>query len=805
MNGKIALVALQGATFSYDKLYTYVIPHDLLQLAKAGCRVLVPFGRGNIKRQGVIIKTDEAEVKGLKAIHSLIDHTPVLNDEMLTLCEYLKERTFCTYYDAVHALLPAGLTHRLVNYYSANKEFADKSLLNDAERDIYLYLSNNTQKSGADIEKIFGVTTDLLEKMVQKEALLKNCDTKQRIKDATQKWVRLSPDFDIDMKLTPRQKEVAELLFDVGSASVKEICYFTGVTVSVIEGLVKKGVLIPFEKVVYRTYNTATKKEKNEIVLTDEQQTAFDGLLAEMRDEKPKISLLYGITGSGKTQVFLKLVDKAVEDGKQAIVMVPEISLTPQLLSIFSARYGDKVAVFHSAMSLGTRMDEWKRIKEGKAMIALGTRSAVFAPCENLGLVIMDEEQEHTYKSEQSPRFHARDVAAFRIKRSGGLLVLASATPSIESFTLAKMGKISLYTLKNRYGNAILPEVETVDTRKELKDGNKGIVSRRLYEAICDTLENSKQAILLLNRRGHNTYISCPECGNVAVCPNCSISLTYHSANNRLMCHYCGYSQSASEKCPECGGEHMKFSGFGTQKAEEELGMLFPNARILRLDADSTMARDSYANYLKQFADGEYDILLGTQMVAKGLDFPNVTLVGVLGADNAMYSEDFRSFERMFSLLTQVIGRAGRGDSKGRAIIQTMDPDNNIIELSENQDYDSFYEDEILNRKMMIYPPYCDICVISTKSVSRQTAENSIKQIFEEIKRLTEAEYKDVKIIILGPSPASIPKVNNRYIYRMIIKCKNNKELRDALRKAINIKLSGDVGVTVDFNPETII
>ncbi len=805
MNGKVALVALQGATLSYDKLYTYVIPPDLLQSAVPGCRVLVPFGRGNQKRQGMIIRIEETEVKGLKSVYSLIDHTPVLNGEMLSLCEELKERTFCTYYDAVHALLPAGLTHRLVNYYSANKEFADKSLLNDAERDIYLYLSNNTQKSGADIEKIFGVTSCLLEKMVQKQALLKNSDTKQRIKDATQKWVKLSPDFDIDMKLTPRQKEVADLLLDVGSASVKEICYFTGVTISVIEGLVKKGVLIPFEKAVYRTYNTATKHIKNEIKLTDEQQIAFEGLLGELKDEKPKISLLYGITGSGKTQVFLKLVDEAIKSGKQAIVMVPEISLTPQLLSIFSARYGDKVAVFHSAMSLGTRMDEWKRIKEGKAMIALGTRSAVFAPCENLGLIIMDEEQEHTYKSEQSPRFHARDVAAFRIKRSGGLLVLASATPSIESFTLAKMGKISLYTLKNRYGNAILPEVETVDTKEELKDGNKGIVSRRLYDAITETLENSKQAILLLNRRGHNTYISCPECGNVAVCPNCSISLTYHSANNRLMCHYCGYSQSITEKCPECGGERMKFSGFGTQKAEEELKMLFPNAKILRLDADSTMARDSYANYLKQFADGEYDILLGTQMVAKGLDFPNVTLVGVLGADNAMYSEDYRSFERMFSLLTQVIGRAGRGDNKGRAIIQTLDPENNIISLAENQDYDSFYEDEILNRKMMIYPPYCDICVISTRSANRNAAESSIKLIFDKIKELIAEEYKEVKIIILGPAPASIPKVNNRYLYRMIIKCKNNKDLRDVLRKAIDVKLSGDVGVTVDFNPETII
>ncbi|MBQ6847369.1 MAG: primosomal protein N' [Clostridia bacterium] len=804
MNCKLALVALEGATFSFDKLYTYILPPDLLANAKEGCRVLVPFGRGNTKRQGMIFGISDGDGKGLKSVFSLIDREPVLSGEALSVCEFLCERTFCTYYDAIHALLPAGLTHRLVNYYSANKEFADVSLLSDSEKDIYLYLSNNTEKSDSDIVKIFGVLPELLQKMAEKGAVLKNLDTKQKIKDATQKWVRVSDDFDPDQKLTPRQKEVMDLVGEVGSAAVKEICYFTGVTTSVVEGLIRKGILISFEKEVYRSVKTVSKPQNTEIILTDEQQTAFEGLLSEFKSEAPKTALLYGITGSGKTQVFLKLVDEAVRENKGVIVMVPEISLTPQLLGIFSSRYGDKIAVFHSAMSLGKRMDEWKRIKEGKALIALGTRSAVFAPMENLGLVIMDEEQEHTYKSEQSPRFHARDVAAFRIKRSGGLLVLASATPSLESFTKAKKGKISLYTLKNRYGNAVLPKVETVDTRAELKDGNRGIISRRLYENLYETFEKGEQAILLLNRRGHDTYISCPQCGNVAVCPNCSISLTYHSANNRLMCHYCGYSEAVTKKCSECGGDHIKFSGFGTQKAEEELKTLFPKARILRLDADSTIARDSYANYLKRFGEGDYDIMLGTQMVAKGLDFPNVTLVGVLSADNAMYSEDFKSFERTFSLLTQVIGRAGRGESAGSAIIQTSDPENDIIELAKAQDYDSFYESEILNRKMMIYPPYCDICVVSTRSVSRENAEKSINLIFAEIKKEIENNSR-VKVIILGPSPASIPRVNNRYRYRMIIKCKNNKDFRNMLKKAISVKLPADSTVAVDFNPENII
>ncbi len=805
MKSAVVKVALQGATSAFDKLYTYSVPCDLLALAQAGCRVLVPFGKGNVKRQGMIMAVGEEDVKGLKSIFNLIDKSPILNPELLAICEYLHDRTFCTYYDAIHTLLPAGLTHRLVNYYSVNPEFADKCLLNDTEKDIFLYLSNNTEKSDTDIIKIFGVTPELLEKMAEKGALLKNCDTKQKCRDATQKWVHLSADFDASLKLTSRQKEVTDLLSDVGSAAVKEICYFTGVSTAVVDGLIRKGLIIAFEKEVYRTVRGTAPPKKEDIILTNEQQNAFDGLLNEYKAEKPKVSLLYGITGSGKTQVFLKLVDKAVEDNKGVIVMVPEISLTPQLLSVFSSRYGDKIAVFHSAMSLGQRMDEWKRIRDGKALIALGTRSAVFAPFDSLGLIIMDEEQEHTYKSEQSPRFHARGVASFRINRSGGLLCLASATPSVESFTAAKTGKISMFTLKNRYGNAVLPTVETVDTRAELKDGNKGIVSRRLYEAVTETLEKGQQAILLLNRRGHNTYISCPECGNVAACPNCSISLTYHSANNRLMCHYCGYSVPATAKCPECGSERVKFSGVGTQKAEEELKILFPNARVLRLDADSTMSRDSYSTYLKQFANGEYDILLGTQMVAKGLDFPNVTLVGVLGADNALYSEDFRSFERVFSLLTQVIGRAGRGDTAGRAIIQTADPESNIISLASRQDYDGFYEEEILNRKLMIYPPYCDICVVSTRSVLGENAKCSINAVCEEIKRLVENEYTAVKLIVLGPSPASIPKVNNKYRYRIILKCKNNKEFREMLRKAISIKLPSDSTVAVDFNPESII
>lgn len=807
MVGKVALVALQNTISAFDKLYSYILPADLLPTAQAGCRVTVPFGRGNIKRQGIIFKIAEGELKNLKSIYGLIDEEPILNEEMLAVCFFLHERTFCTYYDAVHAVLPTGLTHRMVNYYSANPDFVSSNLLEHDEKQIYTYLFNKGETAEKDIVKNFGVVSDVLEKMCRIEALVKNSDTKRRMKDATQKWVRLSDDIDLSkIKFTSQQSQVVSLLGEVGTAAAKEICYFTGVSAAVIERLISKGILIGFEKPVYRTPKIKpSQKGGGEILLTDEQQLAFNGLLKEFKDEKAHTALLYGITGSGKTQVFLKLVDAAVEQKRGVIVMVPEISLTPQLLGIFSARYGDKIAVFHSAMSMGQRMDEWKRIRDGKALIALGTRSAVFAPFKELGLVIIDEEQEHTYKSEQSPRFHARDVALFRIKRGNGLLCLASATPSIESYTKAKNGKISLYTLKNRYGDAVLPTVEVVDTRKEIMDGNTGVVSRRLYEALNETLDNGHQAILLLNRRGHNTYISCPSCGNVATCPNCSISLTYHSANHRLMCHYCGYSVPANDKCSECGCENIRFSGVGTQKAQQELESLFPSAKILRLDADSTISRDSYAEYLSDFAKGKYDLLLGTQMVAKGLDFPNVTLVGVLGADRAAFSEDFRSFERTFSLLTQVIGRAGRGDSNGTAIIQTAEPDSNLIALAEKQDYDGFYDEEILQRRLMIYPPYCDVCVVTAKSESKKEAESTIKTVFEEIKRLIAKDYPSVKLIILGPCAATVARVNNRYRYRMIIKCKNNSEFRSMLRSALGVKISPIATLTVDMNPESMI
>lgn len=808
MVGLAAQIALDGAAFAFDKLYTYAVPPEMHKSLKTGCRVTVPFGGGNTKKQGMVFCVLNAELKGLKAVISVIDKEPVLNSEMLKMCEFMHESCFCTYYDAVHAVLPAGLNYRLVNFYSANPEFTVFSLLDEREKAVYDFLNAKGEKDEAALKKQLDADGALLEQMCEKQALLKNRDTKRKIGDATEKWVRVTVSADeLDcIKLTPRQKETARFVCDAGDISVKELMYYTGVTAPVIEKLIANGVLVSFTQKLYRTALKAPKSAaEREIALTDEQQAAYNGLEKEYLKNGGAVSLLYGITGSGKTQVFLKLADKVISQNRGVIVMVPEIALTPQMLEIFTSRYGDKVAVFHSAMSMGKRMDEWQRVKDGKALIAIGTRSAVFAPFSDLGLIIMDEEHEHTYKSEQSPRFHARDIARFRTAYHGGLLLLASATPSVESFTAAKSGKYSLFVLKNRYGSAVLPQVRTVDMKKEILSGNTLDISRELCDAISDTLSNKKQTIILLNRRGKNTYISCPQCGYVLSCPNCSISLTYHSANNRMMCHYCGYSAPSGGKCPNCGGEHLKFLGAGTQKVEEELNSLFPKARVLRLDADSTAARDSYAKRLDEFANGEYDILLGTQMVAKGLDFPNVTLVGVLGADSATYSDDFRGFERTFSLLTQVIGRAGRGDSAGTAVIQSLNPDSELIELAARQDYEGFYNDEIMTRKLMIYPPYCDICTVSTRSFAKSEAQNAVNEVFANIKSLLQGEYSDIKTIILGPAPAAVPRVNNKYRFRMIIKCKNGKRFREMLKKATEIKQKGDVTVTVDINPETVI
>ena len=801
----VADIILEQTAYSFDKPFGYKIPESLKTTLKPGCRVVVPFGRGNQHRQGMVFSIQNAEDDvEYKQIASVIDDEPVVSDEMLKMCSWMHEHCFCTYFDAIKAVLPAGIGFTVNEVFSLGERPLEEEF--EPLREFLLKVKTATRVELLDAFDF--LNDDIIKRLTREEKLIKGSNAVRRMTDSTAKFVRfLSSSDELDaITLTSRQAEVAKVISDIGTASVKEVMYFTGASLSVINTLEKKGVIETFEKEVYRSPIKQIDAENiKEINLTDEQTAAYKKLSELYASQKGEVALLYGVTGSGKTSVFLKIVDKAVADGKGVIIMVPEISLTPQTVEIFGKRYGKKIALFHSAMSLGQRMDEWKRVAKGEATIAIGTRSAVFAPVKNLALIIMDEEQEHTYKSEKSPRFHARDLAKFRTAYNNSLLVLASATPSLESYTSAKIGKYSLCTLSRRYGNALLPEVKTIDMRRELMSGNAGALSAELKKSIDEALRAEQQAIVLLNRRGHNTYISCPSCGYVALCPNCSVSMTYHSANGRVMCHYCGHSEAIGKKCPSCSNADLRFMGLGTQRVEQELKATFPEASVLRLDADSTSSRDSYSEYLTDFAQGKYDIMIGTQMVAKGLNFPNVTVVGVIGADSALNSSDYRSFERSFSLLTQVLGRAGRGEDKGLAIIQTIDPQSNLIKLAEAQDYDSFYNQEINIRRMLTYPPYCDIAQVTVTSASYDKAQKVATDIFKNITDGIKQDFFDLKMRILGPSPAVCPKVNNKYRYRLIIKAKNSKNFRLLLKKATAIKTDRQTSVTVDINPETII
>ena len=813
----VVSVYVDQAVYHIDKPYNYLVPEKLKDLAKPGCRVIVPFGRNNPRRTGIIVGFGDPNYSdGVKRIIDVLDETPLLDDNMLKLASYLKEHTYCTFYTAVKAMLPPGVNYKIIASYSVS-DFVTEDNINDFSPE-YIRIINYIKKYEFGVEKDkllrnLGLADDkILNKMLHEGVLYRNDLSVRKVADATVKMVKVT-DIGRDLsslKLTVKQKSVLITLNEVECCSVREICYFTGVTPAVLTTLQKKGAIEIFEQEYFRNpYSDNCSLNENEIILTEEQQKSYNDLLSQYETGVGGVSLLFGVTGSGKTQVFLKLCDEVAKQGKGVIVMVPEIALTPQTLKIFRERYGSKVAVFHSAMTQGERLDEWKRVKNGEANVAVGTRSAIFAPVKNLGLIIIDEEQEYTYKSEMSPRYNAKDVARFRANQSKALVVMSSATPSIESFSKAKIGKYKLTKLDKRYGNAVLPKVEIVDMKLEAKNGNSTSISSVLANYIDEALSLGNQAIILLNRRGHNTFVSCPKCGYVVTCENCSISMTYHSANNRLMCHYCGASQYFVDKCPECNYENMRYSGVGTQKAAEEIEKMFPEAKILRMDADSTTTRLDYEKNLSSFQEGKYNILIGTQMVAKGLNFPKVTVVGVLNADNSLYSQDFRSYEKTFSLLTQVIGRSGRGDSAGVAVIQTNDPENSIIEMAATQDYGAFYESEILTRKLRIYPPYCDISVVGFSCFNKQKTFEAANDFMKDIKDFIDNEFADVKVIVLGPASAQISVINKNYRFRLIIKHKNTARFREMVNKLLlqynNKPISKIVSLTFDTNPYNII
>ncbi len=818
----VAKIALKAATYAIDKPYDYAVPAELTGLLKPGMRVIVPFGAGNRRTEGIVLALEAHSPAGLtlKPVLTVLDEEPVLNRQAIRLALWMRERWFCTVYDAARAMLPAGLYYALQDQWKIAPgvdregayEAAGKS--DHARHVVELLFANGGSAEVTTIREAFGTRdpNPALKLLRDKGIITLETSAQRGVGDKTEQVASLAIPAQEALDLAaarrrtaPLQYAVVELLCAVGEASTKELRYFTGASPSTLRALVKSGMLTLEKREVYRRVSVEGTAPGEEPVLNAQQQAAFDGLKALAAGNGPAAALLYGVTGSGKTQVYLKLIYDTLRRGRTALVLVPEISLTPQLMRLFASHFGEQVAVLHSSLRAGERYDEWKRIKSGEACVVIGTRSAVFAPLKDLGLIVVDEEQEGSYQSENIPRYHAREVAKFRCVQQRALLLLSSATPSVETMYQARRGAYHLFTMTQRYNQRPLPPVEIVDMKRELREGNGSDLSGVLTRALEETEARGEQAILLLNRRGASRMVTCGECGQVPTCPRCSVHLTYHSANGRLMCHYCGHTQPLPAACPVCGGA-LNFIGAGTQKVEEELREALPGRAVLRMDADSISATHSHEKLFARFEQENIPVLLGTQMVAKGLDFPNVTLVGVISADQSLYVDDYRAGERTFSLLTQVVGRAGRGEKGGRAIIQTFTPDNDVIRCAARQDYDAFYAQEIALRKLRGCPPFRDLFVLTASG----KLEGAVLRTCMRLRRTLEGwlrlpAYQALEIRLLGPAPASIAKINERYRYRLTLACANTRPVREMiaalLRAAQTDKENKGVSVTADVNP----
>lgn len=811
----IAKIAVSAANFAIDKPYSYFFSEEMGLLP--GMRVMVPFGRSNRHTEGVVLSVEAGESDGLKPVFRALDEESLLSDTMLRLAAFMRERYFCTFYDAIRTMLPAGLWFQSKDTYTLTDDRSwQERNLRQAEGKLLLeqLLSLGGTAQGAvlrqtvtDEEKFDKAISYLLKnKWITAER-----DFLRRTGDKQQEIVTLAVSAEEAMayaatrpKSAAMQRSVLELLCSIGSAPVKEVCYFTGAKPATVRRLAELGYATLTEKEVLRCREIRPAKLDGPLILNDEQQAAYEGLKTQMHADAPGTALLYGVTGSGKTSVYISLIADCIENGKQAILLVPEIALTPQLLGLMAAHFGDSVAVLHSSLPATERYDQWKRIRSGEAKLVVGTRSAVFAPCANLGLVILDEEQEHSYKSENAPRYHAREVALWRGLKEKALVLLGSATPSIESMYYAKSGIYHLYRLRNRFGGRPLPIVEIVDMRQELKFGNDLSLSNALQNAIRDTEQAGKQAILFLNRRGNSRALVCVECRESPECPRCNARLTYHSANERLMCHYCGHSMPAPKRCPSCSGP-MKRVGTGTQKVQQELQKYFSDIPVERMDADTVSASNTHEMILDRFQKDHIPVLVGTQMVAKGLNLPDVTLVGVLDGDLNLYTDSYRAAETTFNMLTQVVGRAGRGDTSGRAMIQTLVPDHAVINLAAKQDYDGFYNLEIGLRKHLETPPFGDIAVITITGQDEARLLHGAAKLKGSLQTLLQQpEYAAERCTILGPAPCPVPKINYNYRYRLTMRCKMTKPLRlllaHLLRQFAQDRENRGVSVFIDIN-----
>ena len=785
-------VAVSAAPYSIDKPYSYLVPESLAAAAVPGVRVMVPFGRGNKESEGLILaRVQEPKLPGSKALRQVLDPEPVLDKAGIDLALWMRGRYFCTVFEAVKTILPAGLWYGLREIWSLAMEPETARSAAVGIPGAWQVLDLLEKQGGkADIRVLRDVLGDGAEKPLKamKKAEILTCETdaKRKIADKSHRMVELAVNTEDAYALTepkrrsaPVRYEVVNFLATAGRTPAAEVSYYTGASSRTLKTMEKAGLIAFSEEEELRVPSLDDVEPGPEIVLNEEQQRAFEEILGRVQAAKPSVTLLHGVTGSGKTQVYLRLVQETLALGKTAMVLVPEIVLTPQMMRKFSSYFGSRVAMLHSSLKMTERYDQWKRIRRGEVDVVLGTRSALFAPLKNLGLIIMDEEQEGSYQSENVPRYDAREVAKYLCVREKAALVFGSATPTVETAWAVEQGSYQKALLRRRYNENALPEVLIADLRQEILNGNPGLISTPLRQELEKNLAAGEQSILFLNRRGSSRMLLCGECGYVPQCPRCSTAMTYHSANGRLMCHYCGHSEPAADTCPECGG-WMKHVGAGTQKVEEELRELFPEAGILRMDADTTAG--GHEEILQTFERERVPILLGTQMVAKGLDFENVTLVGVLSADISLYVDNYRAAERTFSLLTQVVGRAGRGGKTGRAVIQTYTPGNDVIRCAARQDYDAFYESEIRMRRLRRYPPFADLFTVTVSGTEEGRVLRAAVSVRETLRQLCRRpELAAGEPEVLGPAPAPVVKVNNRFRYRCTLVGKNDKATREML------------------------
>lgn len=802
----IARVYVNTGNLNIDKPFDYAVPQRLEGKVCAGVRVRVPFGAGNRPREAIITElSDKSDFDNLKQLSSVTDAFPVLTKSAIELCFYMRENCFCTFYEAARLMLPPGSNARFEEWISIKNP--DSAALTPAQKKVVRLIEElgGTAES-EQIKAALGRGALLTVRTLVKNGIAeKSYRDKRAAAEKTRSVVSYCGSYDIYTaaqsirRAAPAQAAVLDFLAENTQAPVSELCRNLKVSRKSVDDLALKGLVKIRTVAVPR--NPQDGKERTADTppaLTNEQQSAVQAVQGE------GVYLLHGVTGSGKTEVFMRLVQSCISRGKQAIVLVPEISLTPQMTQRFYARFGSDIAVVHSALSMGERFDEWGRIKRGEAKLIIGARSGIFSPCDKLGLIIIDEEHEQTYKSERTPRYHTRDIARFIAKRAHIPLVLASATPSVESYTRAKSGEYTLIEMKKRFNDNALPSVMLADMRKELREGNKTVLSRALAAEIRENLQNKEQTILFLNRRGYSTFVSCRDCGFVFMCPSCSVALTYHKGDALLNCHWCGHSEKAPSECPVCKSKRIKDFGRGTQKAQEQIQAIFPTAKIVRMDADTTSGKCGHEKLLEKFSDEGGDILLGTQMVTKGLDFENVTLVGVLAADAALNVDDFRAQERTFDLITQVCGRAGRGQKPGRAVIQTYSPENKTLLMAARQDYAAFYDEEIMFRKEFCYPPFCDIVSITISSSDESEASLCAENTARELR----VALRSFNVKLYGPTKAPMYKVDKRYRRKILIKAES---ICDSLLVELRViihskygKIKSDLSVSADINPISV-